>query len=122
MKVLSNARLIDGTGAAPLKDATIVIDGERIEAITRARQSDFPRDAEIIDCAGKTVLPGLIDVHDHMANHRYDLAHRWGIDEPHSTRHLRTAAVLRQTLEAGYTTIRDAAGSTPGSSGRSTRG
>jgi imidazolonepropionase-like amidohydrolase len=45
-----------------------------------------------------------------MANHRYDLAHRWGIDEPESTRHLRTAAVLRQTLEAGYTMIRDAGG------------
>jgi imidazolonepropionase-like amidohydrolase len=57
-----------------------------------------------------TVLPGLIDCHDHMANHRYDLAHRWGIDEPESTRHLRTAAVLRQTLEAGYTMIRDAGG------------
>ena len=57
-----------------------------------------------------TVLPGLIDCHDHMANHRYDLAHRWGIDEPQSTRHLRTAAVLRQTLEAGYTMIRDAGG------------
>ena len=45
-----------------------------------------------------------------MANHKYDLAHRWGIDEPQSTRHLRTAAVLRQTLEAGYTLIREAGG------------
>jgi imidazolonepropionase-like amidohydrolase len=57
-----------------------------------------------------TVLPGLIDCHDHMANHKYDLAHRWRLDEPQSTRHLRTAAVLKQTLRAGYTTIRDAAG------------
>ncbi len=57
-----------------------------------------------------TVLPGLIDCHDHMANHRYDLAHRWRLDEPQSTRHLRTASVLKQTLAAGYTTIRDAAG------------
>jgi len=48
--------------------------------------------------------------HDHMANHKYDLAHRWRLDEPQSTRHLRTAAVLKQTLAAGYTTIRDAAG------------
>ena len=57
-----------------------------------------------------TILPGLIDCHDHMANHRYDMAHRWRLDEPQSTRHLRTAAVLKQTLAAGYTAVRDAAG------------
>lgn len=109
MKVLKNARLIDGTGTHPAERATIVLDGERIGAVT-TRNEDFPADAEIIDCSGLTVLPGLIDCHDHMANHRYDLAHRWGIDEPESTRHLRTAAVLRKTLDAGYTTIRDAGG------------
>src|SRR3984893_7683978 len=110
MKVLKNARLIDGTGAGAVKDATIVINGKRIAAIGTQTQADFPAGAEVIDCAGMTVLPGLIDCHDHMANHKYDLAHRWGIHEPHSTRHLRTAAVLRQTLEAGYTLIRDAGG------------
>src|SRR5580658_4296198 len=109
MKVLKNARLIDGTGTHPTERATIVLDGEGIAAVT-TRNEDFPADAEIIDCSGLTVLPGLIDCHDHMANHRYDLAHRWGIDEPESTRHLRTAAVLRKTLEAGYTTVRDAGG------------
>ena len=57
-----------------------------------------------------TVLPGLIDTHDHLAMHGYDLARRWGIDEPQSTRTLRTAKVLEQTLAAGYTTVRDAAG------------
>jgi imidazolonepropionase-like amidohydrolase len=110
MRVLTNARLIDGTGAAPVQGATIVIRGDRIEAITTRNESDFPADAEIIDVSGMTILPGLIDCHDHMANHRYDLAHRWRLDEPQSTRHLRTAAVLNNTLAAGYTTIRDAAG------------
>ena len=76
----------------------------------RAATPTFPPTPRSSTAPGMTVLPGLIDCHDHMANHRYDLAHRWGIDEPHSTRHLRTAAVLRQTLEAGYTTIRDAGG------------
>src|SRR5437660_3983413 len=110
MKVLKNARLIDGTGAAPVDGATVVICGNRIDAVTTRNQSDWPAEAEIIDVAGMTVLPGLIDCHDHMANHKYDLAHRWRLDEPQSTRHLRTAAVLKQTLAAGYTTIRDAAG------------
>src|SRR5260221_9778475 len=110
MKVLKGGRLIVGTGASPLEGATVVVDGNRIASITTRNESDFPADAEIIDAAGMTILPGLIDCHDHMANHRYDLAHRWRLDEPQSTRHLRTAAVLRQTLAAGYTTIRDAAG------------
>jgi imidazolonepropionase-like amidohydrolase len=110
MKVLKNARLIDGTGTAPAANAAIVIRGNRIEAVTTRNQSDFPAETEIVDAAGMTVLPGLIDCHDHMANHKYDLAHRWGIDEPQSTRHLRTASVLKTTLAAGYTMIRDAGG------------
>ncbi len=66
--------------------------------------------AEVIDVTGMTMLPGLIDCHDHMALHGYDLARRWGIDEPQSTRALRTAKVLEQTLASGYTAVRDAAG------------
>src|ERR687884_824100 len=110
MKVLRGGRLIDGTGAAPLDNATIVLRDNRIEAVTTRNESDFPADAQIIDASGMTILPGLIDCHDHMANHRYDMAHRWRLDEPQSTKHLRTAAVLKQTLAAGYTAIRDAAG------------
>src|SRR6267378_1712491 len=110
MKILKGGRLIDGTGAAPVDGATIVLRDNRIAAVTTRNQSDWPEDAEIIDVSGKTVLPGLIDCHDHMANHRYSLEHRWRLDEPQSTRHLRTAAVLKQTLAAGYTMIRDAAG------------
>jgi imidazolonepropionase-like amidohydrolase len=110
MKVLKNARLIDGTGAAPVDGATMVIRDNRIDAVTTHNQSDWPAEAEIVDVAGMTLLPGLIDCHDHMANHRYDLAHRWGIDEPQSMRHLRTASVLKKTLDAGYTMIRDAGG------------
>jgi imidazolonepropionase-like amidohydrolase len=109
MIVLKNARVIDGTGAAPINGATVVVRSNRIAEVT-TRNAELPADAEIVDCAGMAVLPGLIDCHDHMANHRYALDHRWKLDEPASTRHLRTAKVLRETLAAGYTTIRDAAG------------
>jgi imidazolonepropionase-like amidohydrolase len=110
MLVLKNARLIDGSGAAPVDGATVVVKDNRIDAVATRSQSDFPAETQVIDLAGMTLLPGLIDCHDHMANHRYELAHRWGLDEPASTRHMRTAAVLRQTLAAGYTCVRDAAG------------
>src|SRR5271156_2426624 len=110
MKVLKGGRLIDGTGAGPVAGATVVIRDQRIEAVTTEPAGEWPQDAEIIDGSGMTILPGLIDCHDHMAMHGYDLARRWGIDEPQSTRTLRTAKVLQQTLAAGYTTVRDAGG------------
>src|SRR5580700_125690 len=110
MKVLKGGRLIDGTGAAPVSGATVVIRDQRIEAVATGPAGEWPQDAEIIDVSGMTVLPGLIDCHDHMAMHGYDLARRWGIDEPQSTRTLRTAKVLEQTLAMGYTAVRDAAG------------
>jgi imidazolonepropionase-like amidohydrolase len=109
MKVLKGGRLIDGTGAGPVADVTVVVRDRRIEAVTTSG-GDWPGDAEIIDVSGMTILPGLIDCHDHMAMHGYDLARRWGLDEPQSTRHLRTAKVLADTLAAGYTAVRDAAG------------
>jgi imidazolonepropionase-like amidohydrolase len=110
MKVLKGGRLIDGTGAAPLAGATVVIRDQRIDAVKTRAAGEWPQEAEIIDVTGMTILPGLIDCHDHLALHGYDLARRWGIDEPQSTRTLRTANVLQETLAAGYTTIRDAAG------------
>jgi len=110
MKVFKWGRLIDGTGAGPQPGATVVIRDQRIEAVTTKPAAEWPQDAEIIDVSGMTILPGLIDCHDHMAMHGYDLARRWGLDEPHSTRTLRTAKVLEQTLAAGYTAVRDAAG------------
>ena len=55
-------------------------------------------------------MPGLIDCHDHLASKGYDLPRRWGLDEPISLQHLRTAYVLAQTLAAGYTYVRDAGG------------
>jgi imidazolonepropionase-like amidohydrolase len=110
MKVLKGGRLIDGTGAGAVTGATVVIRDQRIEAVTTKAAGEWPDDAEIIDVSGMTILPGLIDCHDHMAMHGYDLARRWGLDEPQSTRTLRTAKVLQQTLAAGYTAVRDAAG------------
>ena len=57
-----------------------------------------------------TLLPGLIDCHDHLGHTGYGLMDRWELDAPASLRHLRTAQVLQDTLEMGYTSVRDAGG------------
>lgn len=110
MKILRGGTLIDGTGAPPVRDAAVLIHEGRIEAVTTAGTTGWSKDAEVIDVSGLTVLPGLIDCHDHLAFHGYELVRRWGLDEPQSTRHLRTARVASQILASGYTAVRDAGG------------
>ncbi len=110
MKILRGGFLVDGTGAPPVRDAWVVIRDGCIEGVTAGGTGRWPGDAEIVDASGLTILPGLIDGHDHLAMHGYDLPRRWGLDEPPSTRTLRTAAVLARTLASGYTTVRDAGG------------
>ena len=109
-RVLAGATLIDGTGRPPVPDAAIVMEGDRITAAGPRPAVSWPPTAEVIDVGGRTVLPGLIDAHDHLAFHGYGLPTRWGLDEPASTAHLRTAGVLADTLAMGYTTVRDAGG------------
>jgi imidazolonepropionase-like amidohydrolase len=110
MRLLIGGTLIDGTGAPPVRDAAVLINDRRIEAVGTRHNLTPPPNTDVIDISGLTLLPGLIDCHDHLAHHSYGIAHRWGLDEPPSTRHLRTARVMQQTLATGYTTVRDAAG------------
>src|SRR3989454_2047276 len=111
MTIVRAGTLIDGTGAPPVRDALVTIEGGRIEAVTTGGSSGSrPPGGEVIDATGLTVLPGLIDCHDHLAFHGYDLARRWGLDEPRSAANLRTSAVARRVLESGYTAVRDAGG------------
>lgn len=110
IRILAGGTLIDGTGAAPVPDAAVVVDGDRITAAGPRSALSWPAGAEVVDARGRTVIPGLIDAHDHLASHGYGLATRWGLDEPASTAHLRTARVLAETLAMGYTTVRDAGG------------
>jgi imidazolonepropionase-like amidohydrolase len=111
MQMLIGATLIDGTGAAPVPNSSVLIDDAgRIVKTGSAGAVTAPPHTDVIDVSGFTVLPGLIDGHDHLASHGYSLTSRWGLDEPQSTTHMRTAAVLQQTLATGYTAVRDAAG------------
>jgi imidazolonepropionase-like amidohydrolase len=64
--VLENVRVIDGTGAAPLEKQTIVITDGRIAAIGTTDRIAVPKDAARMNLEGRTVLPGLVMLHEHM--------------------------------------------------------
>ena len=109
MLAITNVRLIDGTGTGPADNTTALIgSGGTIEAVGPAASVKVPPDARTVDASGLTLLPGLIDCHDHLAMQGYDLAGRWGLDEPASVRTLRVARTIEDTLQSGYTTVRDA--------------
>ena len=110
MKALVGAMLIDGAGGLPLDDSAVLLDGERIVAAGPRGAVNIPPQAEEIDLTGLTLMPGLIDTHDHLADKNYTLLSRWEIEEPASLAHLKTAKAIENSLAAGYTTIRDAGG------------
>src|SRR5580700_4629520 len=58
--------LIDGTGAAPVPDAAVVIRNGRIVAVGSRSKVKIPKDANVVDAKGKTILPGLWDMHAHF--------------------------------------------------------
>jgi imidazolonepropionase-like amidohydrolase len=65
--VLEHARLIDGTGAAPREDMRIDIAGGKITAVEAAKaHNPYPPNAKVLDMTGKTVIPGLVGMHEHL--------------------------------------------------------
>ena len=98
--------LIDGTGAAPVKNAVILLQGDRITAV--GTNVPVPAGATVVDLSGATVLPGFIDAHVHLAFRTIgdgDWQHA-GLTEMPSQLALLGAAHAQQTLEAGFTTVR----------------
>lgn len=63
---LAHVRIIDGTGAPPKTNQTIVIRQGRIEVIADADRASIPKDAQVLDLASHTVIPGLVGMHEHL--------------------------------------------------------
>ena len=66
MIALTNVRIIDGTGAAPLENQTIVLENGRISFIGPTAATTFPAGTRTLDLPGYTVLPGLVGMHNHL--------------------------------------------------------
>lgn len=108
MQILKVSRLIDGTGRDPQDNVCIVIEGEKIASIQAASSMERSvfNEARVLDLAGKTAIPGLIDCHVHLDLHASADVYREK-DEPDSYRVLMAARNASSTLGAGVTTVRD---------------
>ena len=93
---LTHATVIDGTGAAPMADSTVLVRGGRIAAVYPAGSRPVPNGARVEDVAGKWVIPGLIDAHVHLTSGNGDVA--------------RNRERLGRLLLNGVTGLRDMAG------------
>ncbi|MBN1314093.1 MAG: amidohydrolase family protein [Anaerolineales bacterium] len=103
---LVGGRLINGIDKYPLNDSVIIIEGAIIKSVSAKSQVRIPENSRLIDVSGKTVLPGFIDMHVHLAEN-LDLASMmesqvlWG---------LKAFEGARCSLMAGVTTVRDVGG------------
>lgn len=94
MLLLRGARLITMRGAEVLEDADLLVSDGRIASLGLRGSVTAPREAQIVDVSGKTIVPGFIDMHDHVADIRRDVldTDSWG---------------LRSRLAYGVTTVFD---------------
>lgn len=64
--VLAHVRIIDGTGAVPRENQTIILSKGKIAAVSDAAAAQVPKDAQVLDLEGRSVIPGLVGMHDHL--------------------------------------------------------
>lgn len=109
--LFSNIRILDGSGAAPFPGC-VLIEGNRIVSVTRAATEPSVADAQVIDGAGATLMPGLIESHAHLSFTDIVAGPDLGLIPPEEHT-LRTARYARILLEHGFTSCLSAASAKP---------
>lgn len=107
--VLKAAQIIDGTGAAPIKDGAIMIVDDKISAIGPFAAMSFPAGTQVIDLGDATLMPGFIDAHTHiigrvLGDPEGDYAN---VKDYESFGAILGVGNAQRTLLAGFTTIRN---------------
>src|SRR5215471_11538512 len=107
--LLKPAHVFDGDTAQLHDNWVVLVRGEKIEAVGPAADVRAPAEAKVIDLPGLTLMPGLIEAHSHILLHPYSET-VWNDQVAKESLSLRVARAtnhLRNTLQAGFTTIRD---------------
>ncbi len=107
--LLRPARVFDAISAQPHEGWVVLVVGDRIVAAGAPASVNAPAGARTIDLPGMTLLPGLIEGHSHLLLHPYNET-SWNdqvLHESLTVRVARATVAARNTLMAGFTTIRD---------------
>ena len=107
--LLRPARVFDGVTAEPHAGWVVLVTGEKIAAVGPAADVRAPAGATTVDLPNTTLLPGLIEGHSHLLLHPYNET-TWDdqvLHEPLALRVARATNHARNTLMAGFTTVRD---------------
>ena len=111
--LIRNATMIDGTGRAPLPNAAVLIKENRIHAVGTAESISLPNESiHDIDAGGGYLLPGFIDTHVHLMLEGVNIARDMVM--PFSMRFFNAVKYMRNTINAGITSVRDAGGADAG--------
>ena len=97
------------TGADPMDDATVVVEGAVIKDVLTSARSAAGMGGEVIDCGGRTLMPGLIDAHVHVCAIKVNLSAQRR-EYPASLLAYAAGQMIRQALDQGFTAVRDAGG------------
>jgi imidazolonepropionase-like amidohydrolase len=106
--------LLDPTTGDTSREAVVLIQDGHVTHAGRRASVQVPRDAEVVDGVGLTLLPGLIDCHVHLTSLGEGLDFARELTTPPTLELMRAVRAARRTLEAGFTAVRDAAGSPAG--------
>jgi imidazolonepropionase-like amidohydrolase len=101
-----NGALLDPLQGALQPGHHLLVEGDTIKEVSK--QPIDVRDAQVIDLAGKTIMPGLIDLHAHMVATQFDLPGQARMPNVFVT--LKAVPIMRGILRRGFTTVRDAGG------------
>jgi imidazolonepropionase-like amidohydrolase len=107
---VTGVTVIDGTGAAPLQNATVVVESGRIAAVGRSGEVAIPTGADVVDGHGRFLVPGFVDVHAHATYLEWSHDNA-GRSQATYDRKI-SEETLRLLLAHGITTIRNPGGPT----------
>jgi len=110
LRAVSCGMLIDGRGGKPVKDAVVLIHGNRITRVGEQGKLKPPQGAEVIDCSRYTVMPGMMDLHIHTAMYNCMTFHNHRVAQFETMPHLQQMYALfhaQNCFDMGFTTLRD---------------
>ncbi|MDA8323608.1 MAG: amidohydrolase family protein [Actinomycetota bacterium] len=104
--VLPGVTLIDGSGRDPVQNAVVVIEGGTIVAAGPGVEVRADPDSRVLDVAGATIMPGIIDAHCHLGGASFPDEDHWVLEDDRYQA-IASAAQARRMLQHGVTSVRD---------------